>query len=498
MITRLLPNSAALPVWRRAGIRALESRLQADSTTPLMDLAGLATARLAQAVAPFARCIWIVAGPGNNGGDGLEAAMHLHQWGRTVQVSLLGDPQQLPADARRAFERATQAGVTVHIGLPDTAPILSGQDLCIDALLGIGATRAPAKELLQAVEWLNDSAAPVLAIDIPTGLDADSGQPIDAMASVVRAAHTLTLLGAKPGLLMGHGRDACGALWLAPLGLPANATDWHPADAELNPPAEPAWRLHASHKGSHGDVAIVGGETLATRGMGMTGAAVLAAQAALHGGSGRVMLSLLGTDALAVLATSADLMRRDLQALDLPHLTVVAGCGGGKAIAAHLGRLLQYSARLVLDADALNCVAQDAWMQRLLTERAVRRQPTVLTPHPLEAARLLGTSTAEVQANRLEAARQLALRFDCCVVLKGSGTVIAAPGHTLRINTTGNGLLATGGTGDVLAGLTGALLAAHGQAWQAACDAVWCHGHAADTWPPGWALTASRLADRLG
>ena len=221
----------------------------------------------------------------------------------------------------------------------------------------------------------------------------------------------------------------------------ADASIWHPADAKLNPPPVPTERHHASHKGSHGDVAIVGGESLSTRGMGMTGAAVLAAQAALHAGAGRVLLCLLGQDAFAPSAT-ADLMRRELEALDLPGLTVVAGCGGGRAIAAPLGKLLQQSARLVLDADALNCVAQDPWMQRLLTERTMRQQATVLTPHPLEAARLLGTDTAQVQADRLEAAHQLATRFDCCVVLKGSGTVIAAPAQVPRINTTGNGLLA--------------------------------------------------------
>jgi hydroxyethylthiazole kinase-like uncharacterized protein yjeF len=151
----------------------------------------------------------------------------------------------------------------------------------------------------------------------------------------------------------------------------------------------------------------------------------------------------------------------------------------------------------VLDADALNGVAKDAWLQRLLADRSARQHPTVLTPHPLEAARLLGISTDEVQSDRLEAAHQLARHFDCCVVLKGSGTVIAAPGHTPRINTTGNGRLAIGGTGDVLAGLTGARLAASGQAWQAACEAVWTHGHMADTWPAGLALTASRLAEHL-
>jgi hydroxyethylthiazole kinase-like uncharacterized protein yjeF len=494
MTRRLLPSTTALPVWRRTGIRALESRLQAESATPLMDLAGLATARLALAVEPHARRIWILAGPGNNGGDGLEAAIHLHRWGLSVMVNLLGDSQHLPADARRALQRATQAGVSIHHGLPASAPEMTGQDLCIDALLGIGATRAPEGDMLQAIRWFNAGAATVLAIDIPTGLDADSGQTLGSAESVVRADHTLTLLGAKPGLFMGHGRDACGTLWLDPLGLPTEAADWSAPDALLNPPARPAARRHASHKGSHGDVAVVGGESLGTQGTGMSGAAVLAAQAALHAGAGRVMLCLLGPDTPPL---PPDMMRRSLEALDLPQLTVVAGCGGGQAIGAALSRLLQYSARLVLDADALNRVAQDPWLQGLLAHRTLHRQATVLTPHPLEAARLLGLSTAQVQADRLAAADQLAQRFGCCVVLKGSGTVIAAPGRTPHINTTGNGLLAVGGTGDVLAGLTGARLAAHGNPWQAACDAVWTHGQLADTWPGDVALTASRLTERL-
>lgn len=495
MLQRLLPASISLPVWRCDGIRALEVRLQANSTTPLMDLAGLATARLALALAPHARRIWVAAGPGNNGGDGLEAAAHLHRWGQCVQVSLLGNPQLLPADARRALERAQKAGVPIHPGLPTSPPELGPQDLCIDALLGIGATRAPQGPLLQTIERLNASQAQVLAIDLPSGLHADSGQTLGPIT--VQADHTLTMLGAKPGLLMGHGRDACGTLWLTPLGLPAEACAWQPPAAELNPPAppaQPALRRHASHKGSHGDVAIVGGESLGSS-TGMTGAALLAAQAALHGGAGRVMLSLLGQAPHTT--APADLMRRDLNTLDLPQLTVVAGCGGGRAIAQALGRLLQHSARLVLDADALNRLAEDPWLQDLLRQRGARQQPTVLTPHPLEAARLLGTDTAKVQSDRLTSAKALSSRFACCVVLKGSGTVIAAPGHLPRINTTGNGLLATGGTGDVLAGLVGARLAASADAWQAACSAVWTHGELADHWPQGLALTASRLAERL-
>ena len=276
MIACLLPNTSAQQVWRRAGMRALESQLQAVCPAPLMDLAGLATARLAQAVAPHARRIWIVAGPGNNGGDGLEAAIHLQQEGCHVQLSLLGDPARLPADARRAFERATQAGIHIQIGLPSAPPELGAQDLCIDALLGIGAARAPQGDLLQAIQWLNASAASVLAIDLPTGLDADSGQPLGSLESVVQADHTLTFLGAKPGLFMGHGRDACGTLWLAPLAEHTNAAAAPLPDAELNPSADPASRQHASHKGSHGDVAVVGGESLSTE-TGMGGAALLAA-----------------------------------------------------------------------------------------------------------------------------------------------------------------------------------------------------------------------------
>lgn len=493
MIQRLLPARDGLPVWRRPGIRALESRLQNASDHPLMDLAGVATAQLAMAVAPHARRIWVAAGPGNNGGDGLEAAMHLQRRGLQVQVCLLGNPGQLPTDARRAFLRATEAGVPIRTGLPAEPPALGEQDLCIDALLGMGATRALQGEMQQAVEWINACAASVLAIDLPTGLNADSGQPLGAARHMVRADHTLTMLGAKPGLFMGHGRDACGTLWLDTLGLPDDATVWQTPDAELNPAPLPSERAHASHKGNHGDVAVVGGETLNPR-SGMSGAAVLAARAALHGGAGRVMLCLLGDD---VPTLPPDLMRRDLPSLDLPQLTVVAGCGGGRAIAAPLGQLLQHSARLVLDADALNRIAEDPWLKDLLRLRASRHLASVLTPHPLEAARLLGSDTTQVQADRLAAAKELALRFECCVVLKGSGTVVAAPGRTPRINPTGNGLLATGGTGDVLAGLTGARLAATGKAWSAACDAVWTHGQAADGWPGEQALTASRLLEQL-
>lgn len=503
MVLRLLPAHAPLPLWRREGQRALETWLQARSATPLMDLAGLACARLALAIAPHARHIWVLAGPGNNGGDGLEAAMHLHRWGLQVQVLLLASPEALPPDARRAWQRAVAAGVPVEQA-PSTGlgppPELGPQDLCIDALLGLGARRAPEAVVLQAIHALRQTLAVVLAIDLPSGLDADSGQLLGAHeGAAVRADHTLCLLAAKPGLFMGQGRDLCGQLWLDTLGLPAPKTDtaWTdlPApDAWLNTAPVPQVRRHASHKGNHGDVAVVGGEVLNT-GTGMSGAAVLAAQAALRGGAGRVMLSLLGPAHNEGIAP--DLMRRAVADLPLAELTVVAGCGGGRAIAQPLGRILQRSARLVLDADGLNRLVEDPWLQDLLRTRAQRQQATVLTPHPLEAARLLGCSTAQVQADRLQAAQALAAQCACVVVLKGSGTVIAAPGQTPRLNPTGNGLLASGGTGDVLAGLIGARLALSRDAWRAACDAVWIHGQTADDWPAAQALTASALAERL-
>jgi hydroxyethylthiazole kinase-like uncharacterized protein yjeF len=226
----------------------------------------------------------------------------------------------------------------------------------------------------------------------------------------------------------------------------------------------------------------------------MTGAAVLAATAALHTGAGRVLLNLLGPAPTGA-SWPADLMLSRPEDLNLQDMTVVAGCGGGQAITEHMGRLLQHSARLVLDADALNVLARDPWLQDLLKKR--RPHTTAITPHPLEAARLLQTTTALIQSDRLSAAQSLADRYACCVALKGSGTVLACPEEVPLINTTGNGRLATGGTGDVLAGMVGARLAQSHDAWLALQQAVWQHGQLADNWPQDRALTASALAQTL-
>jgi len=497
----ILSRSHAWPILGPAQVRQLEPALQALSPTPLMQSAGLACARLALAVAPHARRVWVAAGPGNNGGDGLEAALHLHRWGKEVVVSLVASTGPGPTDAQAALQRAQQAGVRIQPDLPkEWLQKMAAEDLCIDALLGIGASRPLSADLQACVLAMQQGAARVLAIDVPTGLNPQSGQWLGCETGhtlAVRADHTLSLIAVQPGLLMGHGRDASGQIWLENLGYQASQHRVPPL-AWLNAPCAATPKPHASHKGSHGDVAVIGGEGMAPHGIDMRGAAVLAATAALHAGAGRVILSLLSGHASD--SAPPDVMQREFKRLELEKLHVVCGCGGGTAVEAVLPEVLQRSACLVLDADGLNGVAQDRALQNALRQRG-SRQSTVITPHPLEAARLLGCNTAQVQNDRLKAAQELAERFQCSVVLKGSGTVIAAPGLTPRINITGNGRLAIGGTGDVLAGLVGARMA-QGQnlfdaAFESACAAVAQHGQVADAWPPGEALTASRLARRL-
>jgi ADP-dependent NAD(P)H-hydrate dehydratase / NAD(P)H-hydrate epimerase len=237
---------------------------------------------------------------------------------------------------------------------------------------------------------------------------------------------------------------------------------------------------------------VIGGQDISIEGAGMTGAAVLAARAALHSGAGRVYLCPLGADDAASPAwdpTSPELMFRRWSALQnselLKRACVVCGCGGGHAVSAVLSETLQSARTLVLDADGLNAVAGSPALQDAVRQRMARNQTTVLTPHPLEAARLLGIDTAAVMADRLAAARALSERFGCICVLKGSGTVVCAPGETPRINPSGNAALATAGTGDVLAGLIGAALAAPETGRSAllrVADAVYHHGWLADRW----------------
>ena len=503
----VLPSVADWPLFDAAASRQIEHHaLAASAPRSLMGLAGLAVARLALAIAPTARQVWIAAGPGNNGGDGLVAGRLLHQQGWSVRVSLVGgEGRQRPTDAAWALQQAQAAGVPIEPGLGGLA---TGTSLCIDALLGLGNSRAPQGDIAQAVRLLNGSAAPVLAVDLPTGLCGDTGRRLGD--DVVNAAHTLALLTLKPGLFTGQGRDVVGRVWLAGLGLDLSASL---PSATLQGPG----LLHrllpgrspAQHKGSFGDLLVIGGAP------GMGGAASLAARAALAAGAGRVYLARLDGN------EQPDPMRPELmpralaqvlQPAVLAGATVVCGCGGGSLVAATLPAVLAQAGRLVIDADALNAVAADPALLRALRERAGRGLPTVLTPHPLEAARLLGRSTAEVQADRLAAAQVLARLCQATVVLKGSGTVIARPDATQILNPTGNARLGTAGSGDVLAGWLGGLWsqsfaagikhpgefdARCASGFNAACAAVWLHGQAAEAGDTRVPLRAADLIEAI-
>jgi len=485
-LTQHIRSQSQWPLHTVAQTRAIEHQAQADLPAyTLMQRAGLATAQLALAIAPHAQKIWIACGPGNNGGDGLEAAVHLHTWGKQPVVTWLGQPEHCPADARHAWQCAKEAGVTFSDHTPEHF------DLAIDALLGIGTQRPPEGVMAQWLETLQRTSQPVLCIDVPTGLQADTGMWLGNTAAhtVNTQRHTLSLLTLKPGLFTANGRDAAGQVWFNELGIPSVDKEATTACLQQNNTLGQT-RAHSSHKGSFGDVCILGGAH------GMTGAAILAGVAALHGGAGRVFVSLLDPSAqYAATANYPALMMREPADLNLKAATAVCGCGGSDAIQAFMPNVLASSQQLVLDADALNAVARDPSLQHQLKHRSKRDRPTVLTPHPLEAARLLDCTTGDVQSNRLNAAQQLACKYQCIVVLKGSGSIIAAPDKTSVINGSGNGLLASAGTGDVLAGLIGAYIARTANPFDATRQAVWMHGHVADTWPvQGAALDAAALA----
>lgn len=465
------------PLHDAAGARAIE-QAAASSVAPhaLMQRAGLAVARLALAIAPHAKEIWIACGPGNNGGDGFEAALHLQRRGKSVTVTSGGDQAKTPADARASLQRARDAGVKFAADVP------AQFDLAIDAMLGMGSARPLEGAMRAWADRMNASQAPVLAVDIPSGLACDTGT-----GEGVHATHTLALLTLKPGLFTAQGRDASGEVWFDDLEV-APARD---PFAWLSGPPSHAARPHASHKGTWGDVAVIGG------GPGMVGAALLAASAALHAGAGRVRVG-LPDDSLAVDVAQTELMVRAWDTLDFAPMALACGCGGGDTVRPVLPRAISTARALVLDADALNAMAVDTQLQTLVQARGRRGRLAVITPHPLEAARLLGKSSKEVQADRIAAARELADRLHCVVVLKGTGTIVCAPGRAPHINPTGNARLGTAGTGDVLAGLIAARLASDDDdVFEAASGAVFDHGRAADEWPADRTLTASALAKAL-
>jgi hydroxyethylthiazole kinase-like uncharacterized protein yjeF len=406
-----------------------------------------------------------------------------------VRVGFAGDASRLPPDAAHALATARAAGVSI-----DTSDAgIDEADVIVDALLGLGARSAPRARVAAAIACINRSNLPVLAVDLPSGLPADTG----AVAhEAVRAHHTLSLLTLKPGLFTAHGRDHAGRVWYDALGADTQLLQKTAAATLAGPPSVTA-RRHAQHKGSFGDVAVIGGAE------GMGGAPLLAARAALMSGAGRVLLARLDNRLAAADLPWPELMQRSVadlvQPLTLARSTVVAGCGGGHAITQVLLALLEHASRLVLDADALNAVAASPALQAALAARNADGPRTILTPHPLEAARLLGITTAEVQQDRLQAAGRMTAATGAVVVLKGSGTVIAGPSGRPLFNPTGNARLATAGSGDVLAGWLGGRWAGQPTAPPAlvAAETAWLHGRTAEEQPGIGPLTASALIDAI-
>jgi hydroxyethylthiazole kinase-like uncharacterized protein yjeF len=459
-----------------AQIRAIEQAVLDNLPAgTLMQRAGKAVADAALALLPKDkpdRRILIAVGPGNNGGDALVAALELAMRGVTISIVMPVAPGQLSQDAKNALDKANSSLIS-FIELTCLRKD-HGWDLAIDGLFGIGLTRQVQGEFRALVNYLNSLSCPVLSIDVPSGLNADEGSLIGPDGVAVKASTTISFIANKPGLHTLHGRDHAGTVMVNDLDI--SRIVFKEPVATLNRPelfcSSIHPRTHASHKGSHGDLFVMGGAS------GMAGAVLLAARAGAMTGAGRVFAGFLDT-APPFDPVHLELMCRSAASLHPTRGAIVVGPGMGMSREANdlLSRMLSTDLALVIDADALNLLAVEPGLQQRLIQR---RAAKLLTPHPLEAARLLEIPVDEIQRDRLDTAKKLATKFQSVVILKGSGTVIASFDNSLVINTTGNPALATAGTGDVLAGLCGSLLAQQWPVWDAALAAVWIHGDAAD------------------
>ncbi len=466
------------PVYTTAEIRAIESLvLTAPDAPDLMEKAGLAAAEIAKTklLTGNGNRILVLAGPGNNGGDALVTARHLYSWGIQVTLVFTGEAGRLSPDAKQALEQWLSTGGSVN----PTIPAGMQWDGVIDGLFGIGLseTRRLEEKYRQLIRYINDLNLPVLALDIPSGLHSDSGHVQDI---AIRASLTATFIALKPGLLTHDGCDHCGKIILCDLGLDSTILpppgNWLLNKADIRSRL-PHPRYANSHKGTYGRLGILGGAA------GMVGAALLTGRAALKLGAGRVYLGLLAQEDMP----AVDLVQPELMLRAPPDFFIqdfldclVIGPGLGREIAAciYLEQALQTSLPLVLDADALNLVACHSELNELLRTRTA---PTILTPHPAEAARLLNITVTEIQRNRPDTSRNLARRFNCAVVLKGAGSICAFPTGHCHFNTSGNPGLSTAGTGDVLSGFLGALLVQGVSPENALLLSVFLHGAAADT-----------------
>jgi len=443
----------------------------------LMKRAGRAAFDLLVERFPAAELISVYCGAGKNGGDGYVLAALAAQRLLPVQVIQLTAPDKLTGEAKQAYEFALQEGVKILSFAQATA---SSTGVIVDALLGIGLRGAPRGEFAAAIEQINKTGLPVLALDIPSGLNADSGAVAGA---VVQAQLTLPYIALKRGLLTGRGPAVCGELVLANLDIPAVTYDGiSPAVERLSlndliPLLAP--RAADAHKGDFGHVMVIGGDT------GFGGAALMAAEAAARTGAGKVSVATRPEHVPAILARRPEVMAcgvvsgQELEPLLARPTLLVVGPGLGRTPWSE--QMLQQAVKsglpLVLDADALNILAEGRVVPVVGHQQ---HSPWLLTPHPAEAARLLGITTAEVQADRFAAVRAISVRYKASVILKGAGSLVASSDGLIGVVTDGNPGMASGGMGDVLSGILGGLLAQGLTAPDAARLGAVVHACAAD------------------
>lgn len=453
-------------LWQTEQIRALERNWAAREGQPLyalMERAGAALRTYATLHWPDSRCWWIFVGPGNNGGDGYVLARLARQIGIEVVVIAARAPDQLKGDARRAADEWLAAGGRVWLAEQFDGDQHSAPDLVVDALLGTGVNTPLSPLLTKIVATINGLAVPVLAVDLPSGLNGDTGR---AMGAVVQATRTLTFIGIKQGMLTGDGVDCVGQLDCDPLGVTPDDTmlpaawriDYPLLCTQLTP------RPRASHKGSYGKVLLVGGNR------GMQGAIVLAARACLRAGAGLVRVSQHPEHPPVSLYQPELMSLTNADDEGWASVRVIGpGLGQDEWGRAQIARNLTDRLPLVLDADGLNWLAQSP-----------RHQDNwVLTPHPGEAARLLGCTIADIETDRFAAVQALQRRYGGVVLLKGAGTLIY-DGERVALCCEGNPGMASGGMGDLLSGIIAALLAQGWSATMASWLGAVIHGEAAD------------------
>jgi ADP-dependent NAD(P)H-hydrate dehydratase / NAD(P)H-hydrate epimerase len=484
------------PVFTAEEMRCLDARAIRELGIPgaaLMENAGRGAADavlawLATVKRPLrASRVAIVCGKGGNGGDGFVVARQLKRRGVRCDVLLAAPADEVRGEAAGKLRELRKAGVRPVPITDASRAALARADLVVDALLGTGARAAPEGPVTQAIDAINAAGRPVLALDVPSGLPADGGAPSGA---VVRAEATVTFAGLKRGLVLSPGRELAGRVSVVDIGVPRaevgrgiTTFEIESADVARHFPR----RARATHKGTYGHLLVVAGS------LGKTGAAALAASGALRGGVGLLTVAtaaspqpvLAGLVLEAMTApleegTAGYLGQRAWPALvELVHGRDAVALGPGLGLDAEVQdvvRRLVLEARvpMVVDADALTALTGHL---DLLDKAAA---PRCLTPHPGEMARLVGTSVADVQRDRIAVARDFATAHRVCLVLKGAVSVIAAPDGTVLLNPTGNAGMASGGTGDVLTGITGAFLARGLAPGDALASAVYLHGLAGD------------------